>query len=176
MAGWKGIDLRCPHTHRVTVALPAISFGYGHWEGGWKCLACDHLESWRWIAHTAEAVESVLLTCENCSNSWPVDDAEGQRLLEAGDVALVGTGGYRKFSAICANCQRRFLSEARRAKKREVPMEVETREIRNMAMALREADPSLSLEDSIHLAVEKFTDPHKERNAAFRAYLLEHDG
>lgn len=173
-------SLHCPHTFRVTAFVPAVTLGYGHWEGGWKCLACGHLESVRWIAHEVDpAKEPMNLVCQSCGASRPVTDEEGARLLELGDAVRTTTPqqGWSTVSTfeICKACQAKERDKQRLGPRRKRNVDIEHRELMHLIAQTRQAHPDWSLKKCVHESVEYMNRPDAEPDAAFRAYLLDRE-
>ena len=124
---------------------------------------------------------AVIVNCWDCKDTFEIaSDMEHQAYRTGTIKRRIENDTDSPWMGICVKCQGIHARADDPTKtipmRRPTPDANETARILFGADELRENDLSLSLEDSIHRAVDLYFDPEREPHAEFRKYLIDHAG
>lgn len=106
------------------------------------------------------------IQCPSCKHDWNLEYAAYTKARDAGSVREVKIDtSHTIYSGLCIHCQRRDIQAS-------LSFRDQIDQIRNLSL-----DMAQKLEctwaEAVPAAIEKLFDPRREKDAGFRAYLLD---
>lgn len=122
---------------------------------------------------------AMTVNCWDCRDTFEVaSDMEGQAYRTGTIKRRIENDTDSMWMGICPKCQKlhdRADDPTKTIPRRRPPVATdETTRILFTALELRENNPALTREASIHLAVDLYFDPEREKNPEFRQFLIDH--